>query len=98
MNPETRRVWSATQRTPSSGAASLAEEAALTRRRPRKRRATSRKAPRVSDRSGALPTNLETNLESLPQYLREIARGTLLTPDEEKDLARALGSSDAPAA
>src|SRR5688500_106492 len=98
MNPQTRRVASAARRMPATGAAAFPEEAALTRRRPRKRRATTRVATRVGDRSGPLPTSPDADLESLPQYLREIARGTLLTPDEEKELARALGSSDAPAA
>jgi RNA polymerase primary sigma factor len=38
------------------------------------------------------------DLESLPQYLREISEGALLTADEERALARALRSDDARAA
>jgi RNA polymerase primary sigma factor len=38
------------------------------------------------------------DLESLPQYLREISEGALLTADEERALARALRSDDACAA
>ena len=40
------------------------------------------------------PSDGQPDLEALPQYLREIARGTLLTADEEKELARALRSDD----
>src|SRR5688572_24643715 len=38
------------------------------------------------------PTDPAADLESLPQYLREIARGTLLTAEEEVELSRALHS------
>src|SRR5688500_13906859 len=40
------------------------------------------------------PTKSSTDLESLPQYLREIARGALLTADEEKGLARTVRGTD----
>src|SRR5438876_9865165 len=36
----------------------------------------------------------QPDLEALPQYLREIARGQLPTADEVKELARALRSDD----
>ena len=40
------------------------------------------------------PTDPTADLESLPQYLREIARGTLLTAEDEVELSRALHSGD----
>ena len=44
------------------------------------------------------PTDPTADLESLPPYLREIARGTLLTAEEEVELSRALHSGDEQAA
>ena len=46
-----------------------------------------------TQRSTAAP-----DLEAIPQYLREITRGALLTAEEEVALARALRGPDAAAA
>ena len=91
MSLQTRRVESAPpQRLP----AAHPDDAALATRRPRKPRATSREWARDADRAGTLTASPQSSLEALPQYLREIARRTLFTADEEKELARTLHGTD----
>jgi RNA polymerase primary sigma factor len=46
----------------------------------------------------ARPSEVPADLEALPLYLREISAGSLLTPEEEVSLARALRSGDPEAA
>ncbi|HEU5317212.1 MAG TPA: RNA polymerase sigma factor RpoD/SigA [Chloroflexota bacterium] len=51
-------------------------------------------SPAAAAASRTRPSDPQADLEALPQYLREIARGTLLTAEDEVELSRALHSGD----
>jgi RNA polymerase primary sigma factor len=81
-------------------------ESEVAARAPRKPRGAGRKAKELDElvpserpavRATALrrsPTEAPADLEALPLYLREISRGSLLTAEEEVELARDLRSDD----
>ena len=98
MSRKARPAGSQTPQIMSPGAEELVPVAPVTGRRlGRPRRTAAPDAAAITEPAG-LEGDRQSTLESLPLYLHEIARGTLLTAEDEVALSRVLHSGDETAA